>query len=525
MQGFGIASRDNAYQFDGMIPSGALRYASGNLERSLLRSGSGNRERAAHGTLTLPGTDNYTADTHNQYTATPYPTAPAHDADGNTTARDVPGTGIDTTTLTAATNLIWDGENRLRSITYNGTTEHFDYDYLGRRTRRTSPQDTHFHYDGWNLIAKSYATSTPVCTYTWGTDLSGTMGGAGGVGGLLATRAAGTDYYPLYDANGNACQYIDANGNYAARYEYDAFGRMTYKSADTWSDEMLHRFSTKIFDTGGTGLYDYGYRFYDTVAGRWLKRDPIGERGGVNLYSFIGNVGPLGFDVLGLSCEDDEMCTWAEYKRKARRNFQVGTPEFAFSNTNARRKEERLVEEEIKKIERLRRSYNEWAEAASLASSASGGASTAKGAATGKVGDVVESVGDVVEGTGEKVVDRKRENAGDPDAKIEEMHEKLAGIVALNKRLMARRGRLYAYVTVQFEQCVRIEDGLLIKYVWRPGKETFEFKPGRPTGKHSATTVGPVIGFEQRLPDAMEIRQMQTQSLEMASEGHVTKDK
>ena len=167
-------TRDNAYQFDAI----------------------GNRERSAHGTLTLPGTDNYTADAHNQYAATPYATNPTHDADGNTTALDVPGAGIDTTTLTAATNLIWDGENRLRQITYNGTTEHFDYDYLGRRIRRTTPQDTHFHYDGWNLIAKSYATSTPVCTYTWGTDLSGTMGGAGGVGGLLATRAAGTDYYP-----------------------------------------------------------------------------------------------------------------------------------------------------------------------------------------------------------------------------------------------------------------------------------------------------------------------------------------
>ena len=195
---------------------------------------------------------------------------------------------------------MWDGENRLRQITYNGTTEHFDYDYMGRRIRRTSPQDTHFHYDGWNLIALSYATSTPVCTYTWGTDLSGTMGGAGGVGGLLVTKAAGTDYYPLYDANGNACQYIDGSGNYVARYEYDAFGRMTYKSPDTWSDNMLHRFSTKIFDTGGTGLYDYGYRFYNTVLGRWLKRDPIGELGGANLYNFIGNDGANGFDLLGL---------------------------------------------------------------------------------------------------------------------------------------------------------------------------------------------------------------------------------
>ena len=76
---------------------------------------------------------------------------------------------------------------------------------------------------------------------------------------------------------------------------------MTYKSADTWSNEMLHRFSTKIFDTGGTGLYDYGYRFYDTVAGRWLKRDPIEERGGLNLYSYVENDGANHIDQLGMA--------------------------------------------------------------------------------------------------------------------------------------------------------------------------------------------------------------------------------
>ena len=38
-----------------------------------------------------------------------------------------------------------------------------------------------------------------------------------------------------------------------------------------------------------TGLYYYGYRYYDPETGRWLNRDPIEERGGVNLYGFVGN--------------------------------------------------------------------------------------------------------------------------------------------------------------------------------------------------------------------------------------------
>jgi uncharacterized protein RhaS with RHS repeats len=44
----------------------------------------------------------------------------------------------------------------------------------------------------------------------------------------------------------------------------------------------------------------YGYRYYDPKTGRWPSRDPIEEKGGVNLYGFIGNNGTNRYDVLGL---------------------------------------------------------------------------------------------------------------------------------------------------------------------------------------------------------------------------------
>ena len=53
---------------------------------------------------------------------------------------------------------------------------------------------------------------------------------------------------------------------------------------------------TKAFE--GVVMY-YGYRYYDPMTGRWPSRDPIGERGGVNLYGFVYN-NPFGWiDVLG----------------------------------------------------------------------------------------------------------------------------------------------------------------------------------------------------------------------------------
>ncbi len=47
----------------------------------------------------------------------------------------------------------------------------------------------------------------------------------------------------------------------------------------------------------------YGYRYYDSVTGRWPSWDPIEEAGGVNLYGFVGNDGIARYDIMGLSAE------------------------------------------------------------------------------------------------------------------------------------------------------------------------------------------------------------------------------
>jgi RHS repeat-associated protein len=43
----------------------------------------------------------------------------------------------------------------------------------------------------------------------------------------------------------------------------------------------------------------YGYRYYDPLTGRWPSRDPIQEKGGLNLYGFVGNDAILHIDFLG----------------------------------------------------------------------------------------------------------------------------------------------------------------------------------------------------------------------------------
>jgi RHS repeat-associated protein len=51
----------------------------------------------------------------------------------------------------------------------------------------------------------------------------------------------------------------------------------------------------------GPGVAYYGYRYYDSLTGRWPSRDPIEEKGGVNLYGFVENDGVNRFDILGKS--------------------------------------------------------------------------------------------------------------------------------------------------------------------------------------------------------------------------------
>jgi hypothetical protein len=54
----------------------------------------------------------------------------------------------------------------------------------------------------------------------------------------------------------------------------------------------------------GVDVTDYGYRYYHPQLGRWISRDPIGERGGLNLYGFVGNNGLNKIDYFGFIAGD-----------------------------------------------------------------------------------------------------------------------------------------------------------------------------------------------------------------------------
>jgi RHS repeat-associated protein len=216
-------------------------------------------------------------------------------------------------------NYTWDAENRLktasvRTVTANAKNLEFVYDYMGRRVRKlvyvytnhwlTEPYYTYdFVYDEWNMalvVQKNdydddgVPNLTMTYRFTWGLDLSGTIHGAGGIGGLLAVHmttdtGGGYKYWYFYDANGNVGEYLIANTPSALThcpysYQYDPYGN----AISTPGGTQPFRFSTKWYDLE-TGLYYYGYRYYSPRLGRWISRDPSGEESGENLYTIVGN--------------------------------------------------------------------------------------------------------------------------------------------------------------------------------------------------------------------------------------------
>ena len=239
------------------------------------------------------------------FTFPPQSFTPNYDLDGNLLADGL-------------FNYTWNEENQLirrDSVLANQPSVSNSYDARGRCISQTETLNgqsttTLYLYEGWNVIAEF--TTSPggngskilTKTMTWGSDLSGTFQGAGGVGGLLwcsfynTPNLGATNQLYCYDGNGNVSSLVNAlNMRVTARYEYGPFGE-PLRSTGEMAELNEYQFSTKRQDKL-TGLYYYGYRWYDPRTGRWPSRDPIGERGGGNLYGFVGNDGVNFVDVIG----------------------------------------------------------------------------------------------------------------------------------------------------------------------------------------------------------------------------------
>lgn len=272
---------------DGLQSAFLARYDYDGLGRlSILRDGptatpletygydaAGNRTSLLHAGVTTPYT--YAADSHRLTSVGGI--ARSYDGAGNTTA--IGGT---------AREFVYNPADRLSQVKQGGVvTASYVYNALGERVvASTGGVSTHTVYDEVGRWLGDYDnTGAPLQQVVWLDDLPV---------GLLAGAGAGQAlHYVEPDHLGTPRAVIDRTRDVAI-WTWDAKSEAFGNSAPNQDPDLDGtafvfnlRFPGQRYDAA-TGLnYNY-FRDYDPASGRYVQSDPIGLRGGINTYAYVG---------------------------------------------------------------------------------------------------------------------------------------------------------------------------------------------------------------------------------------------
>jgi RHS repeat-associated protein len=117
--------------------------------------------------------------------------------------------------------------------------------------------------------------------------------------------------------------YTSGQTTVATHRVFDAFGKETYSTA---GPDSIMGFTGKPFDED-TGLQNNINRWYEAGTGKWLSEDPIGYRGGINLYEYVGDRPTSKTDPTGLRTKDENWFSdyWYIYGPKIIPSGKPGT--------------------------------------------------------------------------------------------------------------------------------------------------------------------------------------------------------
>lgn len=204
------------------------------------------------------------------------------DANGNLTRKQNTTDAADTTTYN------WDSNNRLVQITQPGLTASFSYDAFGRRiqssiTKGGSTSTVQYLYEGLQSLGEIRDGKLSHRLLT-GLSLDETIA-------RMAINTSGnkdgtTSRIFMTDAlNSVIAQLNDEDtATVANSYAYSPYGESQTIGPDATGNPI--QYTSREND--GTGLYFYRARYYDTVLKGFVSRDPIGQQGGRNEFSYVG---------------------------------------------------------------------------------------------------------------------------------------------------------------------------------------------------------------------------------------------
>ena len=212
---------------------------------------------------------------------------------GQTVSRDVAGNTLaDSSPLTGGTRTFeYSKANRLFKVyEAGGLVATYTYNALGQRTRKVTPTGTTvYHYDlQGQLIAETQADGRPIRDVVWQ--------GIEPVAQIDVDGANETVTYLHTDHLATPRSATDETGAVVWSWNSDAFG----STAATGSVTVNLRFPGQYYDSETQLHYNWN-RYYDPRVGRYITSDPIGLRGGLNTYGYVGGnpvywIDPTGLD-------------------------------------------------------------------------------------------------------------------------------------------------------------------------------------------------------------------------------------
>lgn len=100
---------------------------------------------------------------------------------------------------------------------------------------------------------------------------------------FTGTDSTGTANF-MTDALGSTMLLTNSSGSTIAQYAYQPFGNATVTSGSSTNE-----FQFTGRENDGTGLFFNRGRYYDPLFQRFVSEDPIGWKGGANLFAYVGN--------------------------------------------------------------------------------------------------------------------------------------------------------------------------------------------------------------------------------------------
>lgn len=177
----------------------------------------------------------------------------------------------------------YDAQNRLIAVN-NGSVASYQYDALGRRTRKTVGANvTDFVYAGVHEIENRDGASNVKASYVFGI----------GIDNVLSSKINGTDYFYYKNALGSVSALGNNAGNIVERYEYDPCGSVNiydnnYNPVAASSTENSIYYTGRSYDSE-IDKYYYRARHFDPIAGRFMQHDPLKYIDGLSMYAYVGN--------------------------------------------------------------------------------------------------------------------------------------------------------------------------------------------------------------------------------------------